>query len=151
MLPIARSLGFNEVVTVIGSGLSKSQVAELIDYGLTVMGYQNDISIFYKTSRVAIVPLLSGAGLKGKLAEALSFGLPTITTTIGAEGFRENIDGELPFIVSDDPTVFASKIIQFSFDADFSKRFSSLAKEYVRTNLGTDVFVGKIAGVLGQE
>ena len=151
VLPIARSLGFNEVVTVIGSGLSKSQVAELIDYGLTVMGYQNDISIFYKTSRVAIVPLLSGAGLKGKLAEALSFGLPTITTTIGAEGFRENIDGELPFIVSDDPTVFASKIIQFSFDADFSKRFSSLAKEYVRTNLGTDAFVGKIAEVLGQE
>jgi glycosyltransferase involved in cell wall biosynthesis len=150
VLPIARSLGFSEEVTVIGSGLSDSQITELSNYGLTVKGYQKDISIFYQTSRVAIVPLLNGAGLKGKLAEALSFGLPTISTSIGAEGFKESVNGDFPFVVSDDPIDFASEIIRICGNTDLSQRYSALAKDYVKANLGTAAFVSKVAKILDQ-
>jgi glycosyltransferase involved in cell wall biosynthesis len=33
-----------------------------------------------------VAPLRYGAGVKGKIGESLSFGLPTITTSVGAEG-----------------------------------------------------------------
>jgi GT2 family glycosyltransferase len=150
VLPIARSLGCNEEITVIGSGLSVDQIEELTNCGLRILGYQKDISAFYQTSRVAIVPLLNGAGLKGKLAEALSFRLPTVTTSIGAEGFRENANGEFPFVVSDDPRDFASEIVRLCSSADLSEKYSVLAKDYVKSNLGTDAFVSKVVEVLDQ-
>jgi glycosyltransferase involved in cell wall biosynthesis len=46
-----------------------------------------------KTYRVQLAPLRFGAGLKGKLLDAMRFGLPSVTTEIGAEGMC----GELPF------------------------------------------------------
>lgn len=47
-----------------------------------------DLSELYATSRVAVVPLSYGAGVKGKTLEALANGLPIVATTIGAEGIE---------------------------------------------------------------
>jgi glycosyltransferase involved in cell wall biosynthesis len=41
---------------------------------------------FYRTSRVAVVPLRYGAGVKLKVVEALREGLPLVTTPTGAQG-----------------------------------------------------------------
>jgi glycosyltransferase involved in cell wall biosynthesis len=43
-----------------------------------------------KAARILVAPLRFGAGLKGKLLEAMQFGTPSITTAIGAEGISEN-------------------------------------------------------------
>lgn len=55
---------------------------------VTVTGRISDEELLrlYRTSRTAIVPLRFGAGVKGKVAEALQLGLPLVTTPIGAEG-----------------------------------------------------------------
>jgi hypothetical protein len=42
--------------------------------------------------RVLAAPLRFGAGLKGKVLDALAFGLPVVTTSIGAEGFVQPLD-----------------------------------------------------------
>ncbi|GGJ44794.1 hypothetical protein GCM10011320_60330 [Neoroseomonas lacus] len=49
----------------------------------------------YRVSRTAVVPLRFGAGVKGKVAEALHLGLPLVTTPIGAEGIP-GIDEVVP-------------------------------------------------------
>jgi hypothetical protein len=41
----------------------------------------------YRQSRVLIALLAPGGGKKGKIGEALSYGLPVVTTSIGSEGF----------------------------------------------------------------
>lgn len=60
-----------------------------------VTGYVSEDALFnlYQKARVAIVPLRFGAGVKGKVIEALSYGLPLVTTHIGAQGIQkiENI------------------------------------------------------------
>ena len=55
---------------------------------VTVTGYVTDAALdeLYARSRVAIVPLRFGAGVKGKVVQALSHGLPLVTTTTGAQG-----------------------------------------------------------------
>ncbi len=148
VLPIARSLGFEEVVTVIGSGLSNSQIAELTNYGLTVMGYQNDVSIFYKTSRVAFVPLLAGAGLKGKLAEALSFRLPVVTTAIGAEGFEYSSEIKSPFLICNSAQSFAQAIIEINKNPEYAKILSGQAHFYTQKYLSAETFAEKISNTL---
>ena len=47
---------------------------------------QDALDAHYRAARVGIVPLRVGAGVKGKVVEAMQQGLPLVTTTIGAEG-----------------------------------------------------------------
>ena len=51
-----------------------------------IKGWVEDISEVMQKARVQLAPIPFGAGLKGKLFDAMECGLPTITTTIGAEG-----------------------------------------------------------------
>ncbi|MEM6302969.1 MAG: glycosyltransferase family 4 protein, partial [Pseudomonadota bacterium] len=55
---------------------------------VTVHGYLSDAALdaLYREAAVAVVPLRFGAGIKGKVIEAITQGLPLVTTTIGAEG-----------------------------------------------------------------
>jgi len=52
-----------------------------------VVGYVENLESALLKTRVSIAPLRYGAGVKGKIGEALSYGIPTVTTSIGAEGF----------------------------------------------------------------
>ncbi|MEM7692434.1 MAG: glycosyltransferase, partial [Pseudomonadota bacterium] len=58
---------------------------------VTVHGYLSDAALdaLYREAAVAVVPLRFGAGIKGKVIEAITQGLPLVTTTIGAEGIPE--------------------------------------------------------------
>jgi glycosyltransferase involved in cell wall biosynthesis len=62
----------------------------------------------YAAAQVAIVPLRFGAGVKGKIFEALSFGTPVVSTSIGAQG----LTGVAPQImaVGDTTQAFAAAV-----------------------------------------
>ena len=60
--------------------------------GLFIKGFTNDVQIAMSKSRVCLVPLLFGAGLKGKMIDAMLYGTPCITTSIGAEGLFGNFE-----------------------------------------------------------
>lgn len=71
-------------------------------------GFVADVAPFFTSCRVFVAPLRFGGGMKGKIGEALSYGLPVITTDIGAEGFGL-IDG-VNALIADDPDDFAANI-----------------------------------------
>ncbi len=54
--------------------------------GLDLLGFVPDLSDLYSSHRVFVAPLRYGAGIKGKILEAMSFGIPVVTTPVGAEG-----------------------------------------------------------------
>ena len=68
---------------------------------------------WYRQARVAVVPLLSGAGVKLKTVEALWHGLPVVLTPVGAQGLPD-----LPKIVpvTNDPEVFAGELQDLLLD-----------------------------------
>ena len=59
--------------------------------GFIIKGWAEDVEITMKNYRVQLAPLRFGAGLKGKLLDAMRFGLPSVTTEVGAEGMHRNI------------------------------------------------------------
>jgi glycosyltransferase involved in cell wall biosynthesis len=61
-------------------------------------------------ARIVLAPLRFGAGVKGKLIEAMQCGTPSVTTTIGAESMH----GDLPWngFITDNPQVFADEAVQ---------------------------------------
>ncbi|WMW81019.1 glycosyltransferase [Undibacterium cyanobacteriorum] len=56
--------------------------------GFHVLGWAEDAQAVMRQARVCLAPLRFGAGIKGKLADAMCAGTPSVTTSIGAEGMQ---------------------------------------------------------------
>jgi len=88
----------------------KVQQLHNIKEGFIIKGWALNSEEVFKNARVCLAPLQFGAGLKGKLIDAMKFGTPSVTTSIGAEAMHKN----LPWngFICDEPTQFASKAIE---------------------------------------
>ena len=51
-----------------------------------VPGYLPSVDSYFLSTRIFVAPLRFGAGMKGKIGQSFEFGLPVITTDVGAEG-----------------------------------------------------------------
>lgn len=89
-----------------GAGSDKV-LSECPAEGADATGYMADLKLAYDRCAIAIAPLMRGAGLKFKVPQALAYGLPVVTTTIGAEGMPLGC----PAIVTDTATKMAGAII----------------------------------------
>ena len=77
--------------------------------GFHVMGRAENAYEVVSKARVVLAPLRFGAGIKGKLLEAMQYGTPSVTTSIGAE----SMFGDLPWngFITDNSQDFASKAV----------------------------------------
>ncbi|MEK9654786.1 MAG: glycosyltransferase family 4 protein, partial [Halieaceae bacterium] len=83
-------------------------------HGLVMLGFVEDLSPYYEECALSIAPLRYGAGVKGKVNQALSFGLPVVGTPIALEGMGL-IDGEHVLMASE-PEAFASAMVEAHSD-----------------------------------
>ena len=58
--------------------------------GFIIKGFAANANEVVENARVVLAPLNFGAGIKGKLTEAMFCGTPSVTTSIGIEGMAEN-------------------------------------------------------------
>jgi len=77
--------------------------------GFIIKGWAKTAEEVFTNAKVCLAPLQFGAGLKGKLVEAMQFGTPSVTTSIGAEGMHN----KLPWngFISDNPEEFSKNAI----------------------------------------
>lgn len=77
--------------------------------GFHIKGWANDAAVVMQQARVCLAPLRFGAGIKGKLMDAMSSGTPSVTTSIGAESMH----GGLPWggAIADDAQGIASAAV----------------------------------------
>ncbi|MDR7210859.1 glycosyltransferase [Flavobacterium piscis] len=73
-------------ISIIGSNAPGS-ILKLHSEKFKIMGYVKDVAPYFLNSKIFVAPLRYGAGIKGKIGQGLEFGLPLVTTNIGAEGF----------------------------------------------------------------
>ena len=95
---------------IVGSHVTdKVKELEKIE-GVEVLGFVSDERLheLYQESRLVIVPLRYGAGVKGKVVEALHEGAAVLTTSCGAEGIPH---AKEVMVVEDDPRKFADDAV----------------------------------------
>lgn len=80
-----------------------------------ILGYQKSVDLWFENARVFVAPLRYGAGVKGKIGQALEFKLPVVTTEIGAEGMSLE-DRKTALISDENPQNFADKILELYND-----------------------------------
>ena len=78
--------------------------------GFLIKGRADSLERVMKKTKVCLAPLRFGAGIKGKLIDAMQFGVPSVTTDIGAEAMH----GEYPWngIIANQPHKFAEAAVE---------------------------------------
>ncbi|MDP3975502.1 MAG: glycosyltransferase [bacterium] len=98
---------------------------------INITGYVTDEELdrYYQKSKIVIIPLLYGAGVKGKLIEAMHHGIPVVSTSIGIEGLPQAEEIIQP---CDNEENFAQRIIDLMNDTNGLENMSKREIEYIR-------------------
>ncbi len=103
-----------------------ADIAELGGAGVVVHGWLPDLTPVLADSRVFLAPLRYGAGLKGKVGQAMGLGIPVVTTSIGVEGMAD-----APVAVADDALEFARLAVLLHSDSEIWRRQTDAASLYI--------------------
>ena len=105
--------------------------------GFHIMGRADNAQEVVSKARVVLAPLRFGAGIKGKLLEAMQCGTPSVTTSIGAE----SMCGDFPWngFITDSPSEFAAKAISLYNDKTIwnsaqKNGIQIIEKRYLKSN-----------------
>ena len=99
--------------------------------GIIFKGFvsEEELKELYEKVRLVVVPLRYGAGVKGKVIEALYYNDPVITTGVGAEGIDNSYN---QMLVADEPGDFVNKCVTLYNDKEALKNMSKAADDYVK-------------------
>lgn len=90
----------------------------------------------YQRARVVVVPLRYGAGVKGKVIEAMRYGVPTVTTKVGAEGIPQDA-----LTVADTAEQFAFAVSELYCHADLWEAAHVKSADLIQRYFSRDVAI----------
>lgn len=111
-----------------------------------VEGFVRDVAPLFESCRVFVAPLRFGAGMKGKIGQALAFGLPTVTTQIGAEGM--NLTDGKEVLIANDAANFAAEVVRVYQSAQLWQQLSDNGYHFIERNFSPQVIDNKITAAL---
>lgn len=128
------------IVHLLGSNPPK-EVTSLQSRNVIVPGYINDVSPYFERNRVFVAPLRVGAGMKGKIGHSMEYGLPVITTSIGAEGM--DLTHNKNVLIADNAKDFANEILRLYQNKnlwnDLSTNSLEIIKRYTPENVSRTI------------
>ncbi|MFY0518394.1 glycosyltransferase [Lysinibacillus sp. UGB7] len=117
---------------IVGSN-PPDEIKSLISKNIIVTGFVSDEELIqlYDQCRIVVVPLRYGAGVKGKVVEAMYYQMPIVTTSVGAEGIvrSENI-----LTIAESEMEFAQKVLDLYDDMESLSLLSIASLRYVNEN-----------------
>ena len=135
VLPHVREALPGVVTTIVGSNMPNSLAALACD-GVDIKGFVENTEPLLMTARVSIAPLRFGAGIKGKINEAMKFGIPVVATRCAVEGMHLVPDADV--LVGDDPRAFAEAIVRAYNDAALWEKLSQGGLQNVHRHFSVD-------------
>ena len=118
--------------------------------GFLVKGRADSVEKIFDKAKVLLAPIPFGAGLKGKLWESMKFGLPNVTSSIGAEAMHK----DLPWngFIADSDEVFVEKAVELYQDENLWNKarengYQILEAQFMK-NLFADSFINKVSELM---
>lgn len=147
IFPLLLEMNSNFTLEVIGPNPPESVLALQSDK-VFIRGFVESLDEYYRKAHISVAPLRFGAGMKGKIGEALSFGLPVVTTQVGAEGFGlspgENI------LVAETALDFAESIFKLSQDNQLYKKLSTNGFHFIKANYSEEATRTRLLNLINQ-
>jgi glycosyltransferase involved in cell wall biosynthesis len=109
---------------------------------IELRGFVEDVLEPLQRYTLFVCPILSGSGMRVKLLEAFSSGIPVVSTRLGAEGLAAS-DGEV-CALADDPAAFARKVIDLLRDPAGAQTMAQRARSFVEQNHDMRVLTARL-------
>lgn len=141
ILPLVRGT-LPGVTLEIAGGYPPGTIEDLAEEGIVIHGHVPDLGPLFRRARVFAAPLRYGAGVKGKLHMSMAYGVPFVTTSVGAEGMhlRDGIDA----LIADDEHAFAACITRLYGDRALWERTAAAAQDILRKHFSDDAASAEI-------
>lgn len=126
ILPVIRAAVPDARLVLVGHG--DSEIAHLASVeGVEVVGPVDDVGTVLRQARVVVAPIRVGGGTRIKLIEAMAYALPSVTTTIGAEGL--DVTDGVEVLIGDQATDFAAQCVRLLRDSEEARAVGARARE----------------------
>lgn len=116
------------ILYVYGSNMP-IEYKELETDNIKMIGFSETLDGVYHDHRVFVAPLLSGAGIKGKVLESMAYKLPTVLTNVAAEG--TGLTHGISTLIAEKPEEWVDAIIKLYDDEDLWDKFSENSQTLV--------------------
>lgn len=123
------------------------QFPSVAEEGFVNHGFVQDSNEFLKEHGILVLPLLSGSGVKIKVLEAMSLGMPIVTTTVGAMG----IEGKDALIITDKEDLMIEKISALIESEEMRRSLGTAARDIMIKNYSTVSIAGHIQQLLNEQ
>ncbi|MEM1411352.1 MAG: glycosyltransferase [Pseudomonadota bacterium] len=104
--------------------------------GVVFHGFVESLAPFLDRCRLSVAPLRYGAGVKGKVNQAMAHGQPVVATSAAVEGLGA-VHGD-DVLVADDVAGFADAVVQLYQDKDLWERLSEAGVRNVERNFSLE-------------
>lgn len=132
---------------IVGSALTP-EVSALAGDGVEVLGFVQDLGPLLDACRVSVAPLRFGAGLKGKVATALQAGLPTVASSVAAEGVA--LEHGRDILLADTAEDIAEAVVRLYTDDDLWRSLAANGFAFARQEFSFEANAKRIAGLLAR-
>lgn len=124
------------------------EIMALSSDNVEVLGFVEETSPYLETSYISIAPIRFGAGVKGKIGDAMAHHLPVVSTSVGIEGF-----GLVPgknVLVGDTPEEFAEAVIRLLKDGELYNKLAQSGFDFIRCTFSEEVIDRRIDNFVGR-
>lgn len=138
------------VFTVIGKHppASVRSLPDRFGSAVSVEGYVESVEPYLAETAAFVVPLLSGGGMRVKILDAWAWGVPVVSTQLGAEGIDVRLDEDA--LLADAPDAFADACIRLLVDSDLRSRLAHAGRGAVESRYSSTRVYGALDAVYGQ-
>ena len=106
--------------------------------GFIIKGRAESVETVFNTAKVLLAPIPFGAGIKGKLLESMQFGLPNVTSAVGAESMHGNLDWN--GFITDNETEFVEKAVLLYQDENLWQKSQENGYKIVENRFKKELF-----------
>jgi O-antigen biosynthesis protein len=147
VMPLIRARTSDVKLSIIGSHVPL-EILDMEAPDVEIIGYVPDTAPYLQSAYISIAPLRYGGGMKGKVGEAMSHGLPVVTTCFGAEGF--GLTPGVHLLVVDTPETFADAIVRLLNDSNYHNELGQAGYRFVIEQYSPQAMQTQLARFLEQ-
>ena len=106
--------------------------------GFIIKGRAESVETVFSQAKVLLAPIPFGAGIKGKLLESMQFGLPNVTSAVGAEAMHGNHDWN--GFITDNENEFVEKAVLLYQDENLWQKSQENGYKIVENRFKKELF-----------
>ncbi|NMB87736.1 MAG: glycosyltransferase [Chloroflexi bacterium] len=150
VFPLVLSREADTTLIVVGKNPPKDFInaAAKSEGKIQVMGYVPELRPFYEEADVVVVPVRAGGGMRVRILEAFTLGVPVVTTTVGLEGIQAADKEDV--MIADSPQDFSDAVCRILCEPKLQKQLAQNSRQVVENRYDWRVVLDQMGQVYGE-